>query len=149
MSICEQLTTQQIIDLWFHYEQIAMHFNGLIIQYRLQIFGGLGVLSSFLIFLVNGKIIKEKIPYVRMLIVSALSIVFIAAAALDIFYYQKLLSGAVKAIVQLEKHHPTLNISTMIKAEVDSTVVTVVYSAVIILLLSFNIWAIFDFRKKK
>jgi hypothetical protein len=31
-----------VIDLWFHYEQVAMHFNELIMQYRLQLMGARG-----------------------------------------------------------------------------------------------------------
>ena len=56
----ELKTTEEVIKLWFHYEQIAMHFNDLIIQYRLQLMGGAGAIGTFYFFLVR-KLMNQAI----------------------------------------------------------------------------------------
>lgn len=150
MILNDTFTNDQIIDLWFHHEEIAMHFNGLIIQYRLQMFSGLGVLSSLFIYLSKNKNEnkdEKPILYLRMLLSLALLVVFSAAASLDIFYYQKLLSGAVKSIILLEEQHYAINLSTTIKQEVNSIVVARVYFTVIAILASFTLWTGMSFLK--
>lgn len=109
---------EQAIELWWHYEEIAMHFNELIIQYRLQILGGTGGLLALFSFLVNSTTDdhKKRIrirPYISLVFL----VIFSAAAVLDVYYYSKLLSGAVEVIVDLESKHPELNMSTHIKSK--------------------------------
>jgi hypothetical protein len=91
------------IALWAKYEDIAMHFNDLIMRWRLQAMGGLGALIT-----IGGFVVKDPLnPTLRyrgMLILSAtLAFAWVAVALIDLFYYQKLLKGAVTALLDLEK----------------------------------------------
>lgn len=108
----------EVVQLWFHYEEIAMHFNELIIQYRLQLLGGTGGLLALSSFLINTKVEdKFSLARIRAFVSLIFLTIFTAAACLDIFYYSKLLSGAVKAIIELEKNIEEINMSTTIKAQ--------------------------------
>src|SRR5437868_3790624 len=108
-------------ELWSRYEDLAMHFNGLIIQFRTQALAGLAALSS-----VAGYLI-EKIPDTRereryRLIAgcsAAFAVAWTAAACLDLLYYSRLLEGAVKAIIDLERD-TKIQLSTSIRREVGS-----------------------------
>ncbi|MCH8287088.1 hypothetical protein IIB79_11275 [candidate division KSB1 bacterium] len=74
-----ELTPAQV-DLWFHYEEIAMHFNELLIQYRLQLMGGTGAIVTVAAYLILGK---EKVAHRnRMLwLISFLMFILLIAAA--------------------------------------------------------------------
>jgi hypothetical protein len=48
-----------VVQLWKHYEDIAMHFNELIIDYRLQLMGGTGVLGTVAGHLSSNNVDKE------------------------------------------------------------------------------------------
>jgi hypothetical protein len=141
-----ELTSEQIITLWFHYEEIAMHFNELIIQYRLQLMGGvgaIGVLASYLTIQYN-----EVSPIGKIwAITSALTLILVfGAAILDIFYYSRLLDGAVEELIQFEKSHSSINMSTRIAATVDGGAryaVCIWYATVIIPLVLFTVWSWF------
>ena len=81
----------EVVKLWFHYEEIAMHFNELIIQYRLQLLGGLGALSAVLTYFVGNKVDEhERFLSIRAYTSSVVLIIFMALASLDIFYYSQL-----------------------------------------------------------
>lgn len=142
----DNMTNQEVIELWFRYEEIAMHFNELIISFRLQLLAGLGALSGVLSFLINNKIEDDRLPWVRATVSSVLLIVFCAAVSLDLFYYQELLSGAVKAIIELEKLHPVINMSTTIKQEVSSfPIIYLAYGTVLVPLLIYTVvaWVVY------
>ena len=55
-----ELEPDQVIALWFHYEKIAMHFNQLIIQYRLQLMGGAGAIGAVAAFLIQSRDHEER-----------------------------------------------------------------------------------------
>ena len=37
----------EVIKLWYHYEEVAMHFNGLIMQFRIQVMAGLNEMEIY------------------------------------------------------------------------------------------------------
>lgn len=102
------------LELWKKYQDIAVHFNDLIMRWRLQAIGGLATLVT-----VSGFVVDTDdliVRYRAMLILSGmLASVWIGVAAIDLFYYRNLLKGAVDSLLALEKEHPTIRLSTDIE----------------------------------
>lgn len=92
-----------IFKVWKEYESIAMHFNELIIQLRVRALGGVAAISALV-----GLFSKGDTPedFRWGILVSAfflLCFVWIAIWLLDLRYYNRLLIGAVRAILEVEK----------------------------------------------
>src|SRR5947208_1362257 len=101
--------TSDTVALWYHYEEIAMHFNTLIMQFRLQVIGGAGALGTVAGYLIGEKVTDHKQQdWLRALISSGFTVLIFAAAILDLGYYNRLLLGAVKALTEFEKLHPEI-----------------------------------------
>lgn len=134
---------ENVIQLWFHYEEVAMHFNELIIQYRLALMGGIGAIGTAASYIINMKTKEEIIK--RKLIANislVLLLLFVAAASLDIFYYNELLLGAVDAVLQFENEHKEIYLSTKItKRFTNSETMTiyVIYGIILFLFIAFTI----------
>lgn len=134
--------------IWDKYEQVAMHFNDLIMRWRLQAIGGLaGVVA------VAGFVVKDSDPdyqYRAMLLLSlALTVGWVGIAIIDLFYYRRLLQGAVKAILALEESTPRIQLSTLIEKNAKSgAAVTpwLFYSCGLLPLLGFAVWASVNMR---
>jgi hypothetical protein len=93
----------RLFTLWNKYEDVAMHFNDLIMRWRLQAIGGLAGLVTLAGFVV-GDAATLHVRYRAMLIFSGvLMLGWIAVACIDLFYYRRLLQGAVDAILELER----------------------------------------------
>jgi len=89
-----------ILDHWYKYEQIAMHFNDLLMRFRTQALGGLTAVGTLAAVFASAKgLAASYLPA----FFCVLSILWIAAWVLDCRYYSLLLSGAVKEIRRLEK----------------------------------------------
>lgn len=148
MAIELELSSQQVLDLWFHYEEIAMHFNELIIQYRLQLLAGTGGLLAILSYLVNAK--EGDVDKVRMRAYISLTVlvIFSAAAWLDIFYYSKLLSGAVESIIELESNYEQLNLSTTIKEKFGCMGATYQIMIMYLCIIAFMVFFTYRFWKE-
>jgi hypothetical protein len=133
-----------VVELWFKYEEIAMHFNNLLMQFRLQLLGGAGLLGTMASYLIGGKVsnVKQR-HWLRFLVSLGLLVLVAAAASLDIFYYDRLLRGAVAAILDLEVKHPQLLMSHFIEANVGNGKYAIrwAYGAVLTSLAAFTIWS--------
>ncbi len=140
-----ELTSAQV-DLWFHYEEIAMHFNELIIQYRLQLMGGTGAIGAVAAYLILGKEDVVLRSSLRVLFSCLMLILLVAAAFLDLFYYNKLLDGAVVALLEFEKNHPEINMSTYIHAEVQNWAKPAIWLWYAAIIVPLGIFAGFSFR---
>jgi len=131
--------------LWWHYEELAMHFNGLIMQFRLQVLGGAGAIGTLAGYLINsGKVEGLKKPNrLRAVVASGLWVLILAAAMLDVFYYRQLLKGAVQAILDFEREHPEIQMSTQIERTVGQGkyVIFCAYGILISVLGIFTLWA--------
>ena len=149
-----ELEPDQVIALWFHYEEIAMHFNQLIIQYRLQLMGGAGAIGAVAVFLIQSKDDEERRYLMRWVVSFIMFFLLLAAAILDILYYNKLLLGAVKALLEFEKAHPPINMSTLIHDEVagfDTMAILIWYAAILVPVAGFGLrsyWKYKSFHKK-
>ena len=104
-----------VVDVWKKYEDVAMHFNELIMRWRLQAIGGLAALVTAAGFVV-GDATTLLVRYRAMLILSLmLTFAWVAVGLIDLVYYRRLLRGAVDAILEVEKAHPQLTLSTQIE----------------------------------
>lgn len=135
------------LDLWKKYEDVAMHFNDLIMRWRLQAIGGLATLVTVAGFVV-GDAASLSVRYRAMfLLASMLAFVWIGVACIDLFYYRKLLTGAVESILDLEKSTPAVQLSTKIEQHAERAaqwVPWVFYIAGFIPLVLITGWAIYN-----
>jgi hypothetical protein len=103
-SIVEHKISAQ--SLWEKYEDIAMHFNGLLLRLRSQALAGIAALSTVVgIFTKEGNSDVHRDWLVATAIFIALALFWVAIWCLDILYYNRLLMGAVEALVKLEDEH--------------------------------------------
>jgi hypothetical protein len=106
-----------VLELWKKYEDVAMHFNDLIMRWRLQAIGGLAGLVTLAGFVV-GDAATLLVRYRAMLILSGvLTFAWMGVALIDLLYYRRLLQGAVKALLAIEKANPHITLSTLIEQE--------------------------------
>ena len=64
-----------------------MHFNDLLMQYRLQLLGGAGAIGTLATYLIGGKVDPdERRHWLRFLVSAGLLVLGAAAASLDVFY---------------------------------------------------------------
>lgn len=113
---------ENYLKVWKHYEDIAMHFNDLIIRLRIQSIGGLAALATILgIFLHSQEGSQSLKCGLAAAAIIFLILLWIAVWILDMCYYNRLLEGAVNAILELEKHkedymqQKEINLSTNIE----------------------------------
>jgi hypothetical protein len=109
------LPTKTTLDLWWHYEEIAMHFNQLLMQFRLQVIGGAGALGTLAGYVISEKVGEQRQPEFRALAASGLGLLIATAAVLDLAYYTRLLEGAVKALTDFEEAHREIRMSLQIE----------------------------------
>ncbi len=92
------------LDAWEKHENIAMHFNDLILKVRMQALGALAAVVT-----VGGVLLKtvsteQHLPWEVITSVFAILFAFwIAIWVLDFRYYNRLLMGAVDSLLVLEK----------------------------------------------
>src|SRR5665811_838938 len=90
-------------DVWEKYEDIAMHFNDLLIRLRTQALAAVAAISTLVsIFGKTGT--DPKLSWeLAALVFCLLAVFWIAIWVMDFCYYNRLLTGAVAAILDLEK----------------------------------------------
>src|SRR6266498_2338292 len=111
------------VGLWEKAEDTAMHFNQLIMTFRLRALAALGVGGG----VVGTVLLNERSAQVARFnyVAFALAMMFIAAlwlavAAIDILYYHRLLVGAVNDILRLEREsNGVIQLSTAIAAHAE------------------------------
>jgi hypothetical protein len=105
--------------LWAKYEDIAMHFNDLMLKFRVQVLGGLATLSTLAGYLASGKTsVDPHQSGFAFAFSGVLLFSLVAAFVLDTFYYSRLLKGAVFALRKLESKDPRIKFSTRIESVV-------------------------------
>ena len=101
----DQQINDRKLELWKVYEDVAMHFNELIIKLRTQALGGITAISALAgiaVNFTNGPATAEQWHIVSG-ILCFLLFAWVAIAVLDLCYYHTLLLGAVDALLQLER----------------------------------------------
>jgi len=91
-----------IFDLWNKYEEIAMHFNDLIVKIRTQALGAVAAITTISGILSKGNDIGSYNWGLISSVFFFLIIFWLAIWILDFKYYNRLLHGAVDAIIKLE-----------------------------------------------
>ena len=111
--------------VWCKYEEIAMHFNNLIMKIRLQALGGVATIST-VVGLWSRNNTNDPINwYIAMAVFFFLILFWVAIWILDFKYYTRLLLGTVAALTKLEEESEKiqtvqkLNLSTMIEDAVE------------------------------
>lgn len=135
------------LELWKKYEDVAMHFNDLLMRWRLQAIGGLAGLVTLAGFVV-GDATTLTVRYRAMFILGGvLALGWIGVAIIDLFYYSRLLRGAVDALLAIERANPPITLSTIIenRAKKASVVTTwIFYICGFIPLVGIIAWAIYQ-----
>ena len=92
-----------LLDAWEKHENIAMHFNELILKIRIQALGALAAIVTVGGILVKTLPSESHIPWGLLAVVFlVLSLFWVAIWLLDFLYYNRLLRGAVHSILLLE-----------------------------------------------
>ncbi len=94
------------IGLWEKAEEVAMHFNGLIMSFRLKALGavtiGVGLIGTTLL-TKEGAVPHRHNFMLATLAMSFLAVGWCALFAIDFGYYSRLLRGAVSELLRLEE----------------------------------------------
>ena len=99
-----------IKDLWTEYEAIAMHFNDLIIKLRTQALGAVAAISTLVGFFGKTNTDTKESWEMAATVFLFLCLFWIAIWIIDFCYYNRLLLGAVAAILELEKASATSSV---------------------------------------
>jgi len=110
-----------IFEVWEKYEDIAMHFNEMIIKLRTQAIGGVAAIAT-IVAAINKNNTDSVFHWEIMIgVFFFLSLFWVAIWMLDFKYYNRLLHGSVDAILEIEKlsktqtHITELNLSQKIE----------------------------------
>ena len=102
----ERESDKYYFKLWKSYEDVAMHFNDLIIRLRIQSIGGVAALAAILGIFLNERSGDGSNSFsycIASIALFVLMMFWVGIFILDIFYYNRLLEGAVNAILELEQ----------------------------------------------
>jgi hypothetical protein len=110
-----------LFSVWKEYEGVAMHFNDLLIRLRTQALGGVAALAAVAAVMVRGDLTPKLRWGVLGCAFVLLMLFWVAVWILDMRYYNRLLHGAVKALLEVEELSgksqplPSLVLSTRIE----------------------------------
>lgn len=90
-------------ELWDKYEEVAMHFNDLLIKLRIQALAGVAGITTLVSLFAKSSGDAAINWQIVALVFCGLTFFWIAIAVIDLLYYNRLLWGAVKSILELEK----------------------------------------------
>ncbi len=115
-----------IFELWSKYEEIAMHFNDLIVKIRTQALGAVAAITTIAGILSKGNTVGDYNWGLISSVFFFLIVFWVAIWILDFKYYNCLLHGAVDAIVEIERlsrdgvtHINEIQLSTYIEKAVS------------------------------
>ena len=91
------------LQLWKEYEGVAMHFNDLIIKLRGQSLGAVGAFATLAAVVAKTNTASEVRWGLLAGAFSFLCVFWVGVWVLDLGYYNRLLAGAVDALLTIEK----------------------------------------------
>ena len=103
-------------DAWKVSEDVAMHFNNLLLGFRLKAIGGIAVGAVVGVGLKVGDFAN---PIVVLGLFVGLAVIWVLVWATDFFYYYRLLAGAVDELLRLEKKLGDIRLSHLIERRVQ------------------------------
>jgi len=107
----------QLFEVWKKYEDIAVHFNDLIMRWRLQAMGGMATLVTLGGFVASDATTRTVGFRAVFILSGMLTCAWMGVGFIDLFYYRKLLKVAVAGILKLENNNPSIDLSTRIEDE--------------------------------
>jgi hypothetical protein len=114
-----------LFEVWKKYEELAQHFNDLLMRLRSQSLGAVAAFATAASVLLKGDAIGTDFRWGSLVAVfSSLSVFWLAIWMLDFLYYNRLLLGAVDALEKIEDESTRrnrifeINLSTRIEAVV-------------------------------
>jgi len=112
--------TQTLLALWTKYEDVAMHFNDLVMRLRLQSIAGIAAVSTLVGLFKGGGVANVYMDWlVATGIFAAMAFFWVAIFCLDYFYYNRLLLGAIEAILELEKKSNACDIKITLSTKIE------------------------------
>ncbi len=94
--------------VWKEYEAIAMHFNDLILKIRTQSLAAVAAFATIAGLLLKGESISHELRWGTLTAVFiALCVFWLAIWIIDFTYYNRLLLGAVRALIKIEEESKT------------------------------------------
>ena len=118
-----------IYELWGKYEDVAMHFNDLIIKLRTAALAGVAALSTLVGVFAKSDAGHFGITWeIAFCVFLGLIAFWLAIWILDFAFYNKLLIGAIAALIDLEtlsateKRIPQIKVSPLVERSVSSNV---------------------------
>jgi hypothetical protein len=102
-----------------------MHFNDLIMRLRVQALGGLAAVGAIVVVLIKELPTQHERWLALALLFVVLSVLWLAIGIIDFFYYNRLLIGAVQALLAIEESTRAgqvpvgLSLSTTIRRAVE------------------------------
>jgi hypothetical protein len=118
----------QIFEVWKEYEKIAMHFNDLLLRIRTGGLAAVTAVAGIASVVLKGDVQPQFRWETLTAVLIVLSLLWIALWVLDYRYYNRLLLGAVDALLHLETQSATgnesvsLDLSTLIEKAVKGEV---------------------------
>lgn len=100
-----------VFDYWKESENVAMHFNDLLVRFRIQALALLVATGTILIFAsrmiepakdATSAVGGEASLTVLTVGLFSLAFIWVIVAVVDFFYYQRLLEGAIKELLRIE-----------------------------------------------
>ena len=104
-----------MLDAWKTSEDVAMHFNGLLLGFRLKAIGGIAVGAVVSIRFNFGQL-SDHIPIHWLL--GGLAVIWILVWGADFCYYYRMLAGAVDELLRLERRLGNVHLSHLIERRV-------------------------------
>ncbi len=97
-----------LYEVWEKYENVAIHFNDLLLRLRLQALGGVAALSTLVgIFTKTDVGIVKGSWQIAAVAFLLLAVFWVAIWMVDLLYYNRLLIGSVVAIFEVEQKSKT------------------------------------------
>src|SRR5262249_49527144 len=103
-------------EAWKTSEDVAMHFNNLLLGFRLKSVGGIAAGAVLGFGLKVGELAHWGVIFA---IFVALTMIWVLVWAADFFYYYPLLAGAVDELLRLEKELGDIRLSHLIERRVQ------------------------------
>lgn len=108
----------RLLEAWKTSEDIAMHFNNLLLGFRLKAIGGIAVAAVLAVGLKVGELAD---PGIIVAVFVSLAIIWLLVWAADFFYYYRLLAGAVDELLRLGNMLGQIRLSHLIERRVQGT----------------------------
>jgi hypothetical protein len=98
------LEPEAIIKVWSKYEDVAMHFNDLLMRVRTQALGAVAGILAIAGFLIEPTTSNNKGSSWQLIFLGSIALLvsWLLVFFLDLFYYSRLLWGAVDALLEIE-----------------------------------------------